>query len=256
MTEPVEHPSPNYSYFVARTKNWCADPKLLDFGCSSGTLVRRARAAGIDAWGADAYEQHSPGCDNVGEAAPYLLRIEKDRLPFADATFDVVTSNMVFEHVQPERLPGVLSEIRRVLKGDGVLYAAFPTRETWFEGHLHLYFPHWFGRTPRLQRAYLYAARLFGFGRSATVADTTEWVDRCIKDLDTVIFLHRTRDVVVLLRQNKFNVECGALDYMRYRLARKSAALSAMGSLPGASTLLLFICAKRIGRVLVCRAAE
>jgi SAM-dependent methyltransferase len=105
MSVPLEHPSPNYDYLVARTKAWPSGQRLLDFGCSSGTLVRRARSAGIEAFGADAYEQHSPGCDNTGDAAPYLHRIENDQLPFPDQSFDVVTSNMVFEHVQPDRLP-------------------------------------------------------------------------------------------------------------------------------------------------------
>ena len=74
MSAPEEYPSPNYDYLVARTKAWPSGQRLLDFGCSSGTLVRRARSAGLDAVGADAYEQHSPGLDNTGAAAPYLHR--------------------------------------------------------------------------------------------------------------------------------------------------------------------------------------
>jgi SAM-dependent methyltransferase len=254
MSVPEEYPSPNYDYLVARTKAWPSGQQLLDFGCSSGTLVRRARSAGVEAVGADAYEQHSPGLDNTGDAAPYLHRIENDRLPFPDQSFDVVTSNMVFEHVQPDRLPTVLSQIRRVLRPGGVLFAAFPVRETWFEGHLHLYFPHTLDRWPRLQRAYLHSARAIGLGRDATVANRTEWVDRCLEDLDSVIFLHRRDTVRALLQRHGFSVECAATDYMRYRLGPRRAALVA--KIPGADRLLRFVCAKRAGEVLVCRAVN
>jgi SAM-dependent methyltransferase len=47
-----------------------------------------------------------------------------ESLPFADNSFDVVTSYDVFEHVQD--LGRVLDECRRVLKPGGVLYAVFP----------------------------------------------------------------------------------------------------------------------------------
>src|ERR1051325_4076962 len=47
-----------------------------------------------------------------------------ETLPFADASFDVILSYDVFEHVQD--LPGVLAECFRVLKPAGKLYALFP----------------------------------------------------------------------------------------------------------------------------------
>lgn len=43
------------------------------------------------------------------------------RLPFASATFDVVTCNSVFEYVDPPHLPTALAEIDRVLKRGGVV---------------------------------------------------------------------------------------------------------------------------------------
>jgi SAM-dependent methyltransferase len=47
-----------------------------------------------------------------------------ESLPFAENSFDVVTSYDVFEHVQ--HLGSVLSECWRVLKPGGILYAVFP----------------------------------------------------------------------------------------------------------------------------------
>ena len=47
-----------------------------------------------------------------------------DRLPFADASFDLVTANMVLEHL--ENPAGPLTEIARVLKPGGVMLALTP----------------------------------------------------------------------------------------------------------------------------------
>ena len=47
-----------------------------------------------------------------------------ESIPFADCSFDVITSYDVFEHV--ESLEKTLSECHRVLRPGGTLYAAFP----------------------------------------------------------------------------------------------------------------------------------
>jgi SAM-dependent methyltransferase len=50
----------------------------------------------------------------------HLLR-EGERLPFAEATFDVVTCNSVLEYVRPDLLAGVQRELNRVLRPGGLL---------------------------------------------------------------------------------------------------------------------------------------
>jgi SAM-dependent methyltransferase len=69
------------------------------------------------------------------------------RLPFADASFDIVLSNHVIEHVgdAPEQLAH-LAELRRVLRDDGVGYLAVPNRWMLVEPHFRLAFLSWLPR--------------------------------------------------------------------------------------------------------------
>jgi SAM-dependent methyltransferase len=78
-------------------------------------------------------------------------------LPFDDASFDVVLSNHVIEHVggRGEQLAH-LSEIARVLKADGVAYLATPNRWTFLEPHFKLPLLSWLpagARTPYVRLA-------------------------------------------------------------------------------------------------------
>lgn len=65
--------------------------------------------------------------------------VEDEHLPFADASFDVVVSNHVIEHVGGEPAQRRhLAELRRVLRPNGVGYLAVPNRWQWVEPHYHL----------------------------------------------------------------------------------------------------------------------
>lgn len=71
-------------------------------------------------------------------------------LPHADASFDVVISNHVIEHVgDAEAQARHLAEIRRVLKPGGVGYLAVPNRWMLTEPHYGLKFLSWWPRTWR-----------------------------------------------------------------------------------------------------------
>lgn len=70
--------------------------------------------------------------------------VEGRGLPFPDATFDVVVSNHVFEHVGDlEQQADHLREVRRVLREDGFVYFAVPNRWTVVEPHYRLAFLSW-----------------------------------------------------------------------------------------------------------------
>ncbi|MCD9124377.1 class I SAM-dependent methyltransferase [Luteimonas fraxinea] len=87
-------------------------------------------------------------------------RVAGTELPFEDATFDVVITNHVIEHVGDRcQQRAHLDECARVLAGDGRGYLAVPNRWMLVEPHYRLAFLSWLPR--RLRSPYL---RLMGRG--------------------------------------------------------------------------------------------
>jgi len=89
--------------------------------------------------------------DNRQVAEGYTFRqVQGVELPFADASFDVVISNHVIEHVGDASAQARhLTEIRRVLKPSGVGYLAVPNRWMLVEPHYRLMFLSWWPRAWR-----------------------------------------------------------------------------------------------------------
>jgi ubiquinone/menaquinone biosynthesis C-methylase UbiE len=85
--------------------------RVLDVGCGTGQLLASLSAAlavGVDL---------SIGMLLAARPGPHYAAADAERLPFCDATFDVVVSTSSL-HFWPNRLRG-LSEIRRVLRPGG-----------------------------------------------------------------------------------------------------------------------------------------
>jgi len=93
--------------------------RLLDMGCGAGFISDTAH---------DLFEK----LDGVDITCDMLAHVEPrpnltthiasaEALPFADATFDVVTCNGVLHHI--ESIGAVLMEARRVLRPGGLFYA-------------------------------------------------------------------------------------------------------------------------------------
>ena len=112
----------------------CLHGRWLDLGCADGGYV----SAMIEG-GADAVVGVDPNADQIAEARGRGLRAaefvvaESEHLPFADAAFDGVLLNEVFEHVGDER--ATLGEVYRVLKPGGTLALMSPNRWYPLEGH-------------------------------------------------------------------------------------------------------------------------
>ena len=87
--------------------------RALTLGCGDGYLAGRLGAFGIDVVGADAGAVFARGG----------IQADEDRLPFADAAFDLVVSVGALDIVND--LPGALVLIRRSLRPGGLFLAAF-----------------------------------------------------------------------------------------------------------------------------------
>lgn len=78
--------------------------------------------------------------------------VTNTKLPFADASFDVVITNHVIEHVGDAlQQRAHLAELRRVLRTGGIGYLAVPNRWMLVEPHYRLAFLSWLPRALRSQ---------------------------------------------------------------------------------------------------------
>jgi SAM-dependent methyltransferase len=95
--------------------------RVLDLGCRSGALTRHFldgnTVVGLDVDPSALEKAASLGIE------PVQANVEEP-LPFEDASFDAVVAGELFEHLQfPD---GLVGEIRRVLRADGVLAGSVP----------------------------------------------------------------------------------------------------------------------------------
>ncbi len=97
--------------------------RLLDIGCSAGFFLHEARNKGWDTygvepskWAAD-YAKEKMGLDNV---FPGVFR----DAGYPDNYFDAIVLNDTIEHLSDPK--GMLNEVRRVLKPDGILCVSTP----------------------------------------------------------------------------------------------------------------------------------
>lgn len=108
-----------------------AGKRVLVDGCGIGTYVREIGRFTPHAFGLDIeVERVQEGrVHGIGG----LLGAACEQLPFADATFDVVFSHEVLEHVQDDR--AACREISRVLRPGGRAVIFAPNRLYFFETH-------------------------------------------------------------------------------------------------------------------------
>jgi SAM-dependent methyltransferase len=119
-----------------------SDLRVLDWGCGKGHISYLLRGAGFQVTACDVNARTDDSA--FGQATPIITEqaidvvplLDKVALPFADASFDVVLSVGVLEHVEDDA--GSLRELRRVLKPDGLCLVSFlPYTLSWTQRLAH-----------------------------------------------------------------------------------------------------------------------
>jgi ubiquinone/menaquinone biosynthesis C-methylase UbiE len=98
--------------------------RLLDVGCGPGMMVSHMLNRGFSCFGIDISEEMIKECGAKfhGISTVDLIRGTIEKLPFSDATFDVVLAMGIMEYVND--VHSAASEMARVLKPNGILIAS------------------------------------------------------------------------------------------------------------------------------------
>lgn len=131
--------------------------KLLEVGTGSGVIAHyfgTQESQKYNVFAVDVVDQRQ-------KREGYSFQLVTDTcLPYVDASFDIVISNHVIEHVgEKDAQIKHLRELKRVLASHGVGYLAVPSRWMIVEPHYKLAFLSWLPR--RWRSAYL---RITGYG--------------------------------------------------------------------------------------------
>ncbi len=130
--------------------------KVLDFGCGIGLQAYLLAQLGYEVHGLETVEDKSLEGFLKGRAETHIRSREESmrgvwqaiqkkasvafrfydgrNIPYADGFFDAILAYAVFEHIPPDEIPAIVSNVRRVLKPGGVLYIfQLPQRTSWTE---------------------------------------------------------------------------------------------------------------------------
>jgi SAM-dependent methyltransferase len=119
----------NRRFMLAWARDTVGATRILDFGCGDAGGILWGRRHGIEVLGTDLSEATND---------ERFAKCTDTTLPFEDASFDAIVSNMVFEHVMHP--PEVLAELHRVLRPNGAMIHMWPSDSAIFEGHCRLLF--------------------------------------------------------------------------------------------------------------------
>lgn len=104
--------------------------KILDVGCGIGTYLQALKRFTGDLYGVEIYKGRA---EQAKKITPNISIAPAEELPFDDATFDVVFSHEVLEHVDDDQK--AIEEATRVLKPGGHIVIFAPNRLFPFETH-------------------------------------------------------------------------------------------------------------------------
>lgn len=119
--------------------------RVVDVGCSGGIVADQLSTMGAEVIGIDI---DVPGLTKAHErfaASASFVCADSQHMPLDDGVADVILCNHVYEHVvDPDQL---FSEMRRVVRPDGLLYLGLGNRLGVMEPHYRLPFLSWLPRS-------------------------------------------------------------------------------------------------------------
>ncbi|MDP9314544.1 MAG: class I SAM-dependent methyltransferase [Chloroflexota bacterium] len=120
--------------------------RFVEVGSGMGLFVLTGKALGFDVVGVESstnrYESSLGIARSLFQANALpltLIQAYSETLPLPSASVDVVASFQTFEHVA--ELRNTLSEIRRILKPGGLLFAQAPNYRSFYEAHYGIFAP-------------------------------------------------------------------------------------------------------------------
>lgn len=108
--------------------------RMLDVGCATGAQLRAARERGWDVVGVEVSSRAAEAARATGLE---VVTATLEGASFAASSFDAVVLSHVLEHV-PDPV-GLLREVRRVLRPDGVVALALPNADGFVHTVTNLY---------------------------------------------------------------------------------------------------------------------
>jgi SAM-dependent methyltransferase len=132
MPEPVVFPQQFGNFeanvrFIDMTGVVSVGTHLLEIGAGTGQLLAALRARGVAAEGVELRQDLIEEAHRFFGSLP-IQRVSGTALPFADGTFDVVSSFDVFEHIPDS--DAHLAEVQRVLRTGGTYLIQTPNKWT------------------------------------------------------------------------------------------------------------------------------
>jgi len=126
----IEASLPRYRFVAAAAlQHFPRGGKILDLGCAPGHMGIILHGLGYEVHGIDLnrlWEETYPDRKWLQSLNVQALDVEKEPIPFADATFDGVVFTEILEHIALVSPTSVLREIARVLKPLAVLLLSTP----------------------------------------------------------------------------------------------------------------------------------
>lgn len=115
---------------IEQVKQTTNGNRLLDIGCGTGFIINLAKDLFAEIHGVDITQAMLSKIDtSVGNITLHNTIAEK--LPFEDGYFDVVTAYSFIHHLEDYR--PVLSEVKRVLKPEGIFYIDLEPNKLFWE---------------------------------------------------------------------------------------------------------------------------